>query len=93
MDSRRPFRESWIDLTSPAASSRHSSMLLTAALHVDSRSRPSMGKRMSRGVLAHKGGQEPVDCQDISRGDAPVFGIVVFGFGVGPIIVGCEFEV
>ena len=81
-----------MDFITSAASARHSSMRLTAALHVDSRSRPSMGKRLSRGVLAHEGGQEPVICQDISSGDAPVVGSVVLGFGVGLITLGCEFE-
>ena len=50
---------------------------------------------LSRDVLAHKGGQKSVDCQDISSGYAPVFELVVFGVVVVcvSITVGCEFEV
>ena len=53
-------------------------MRRTAAWHIDSRSRPSMGKLLSEGGLAHQGGHEPVDCQSIFGGDAPVVGSGVF---------------
>ena len=68
-------------------------MRRTAALHIDSRSRPSVGKLLSLVGLAHQGGQEPVVCQSNFGGDAPVVGSVVLGFGVGLITFGCEFEV
>ena len=82
-----------MDLTTSAASARHSSMRRTAAWHTDSRSRPSVGKLLSLEGLAHQGGHEPVDCQSIFGGDAPVVGSIVLGFGVGLITVGCESEV
>ena len=68
-------------------------MRRTAALHIDSRSLPSVGKLLSLEGLAHQGGHEPVDCQSIFGGDAQVVGSIVRGFGVGLITVGCEFEV
>ena len=81
-----------MNFTTSAASARYSSMPRTVAWHIDSRSRPSVEKLLSVEGLAHQGGHEPVDCQSIFGGDAPVVGSIVFGFGVGLITVGCEFE-
>ena len=70
-------------------------MRRTAAWQMDSRSRPSVGKLLSLEGLVHQGGHDPVDCQSIFGGDAPVVesGVLVVGVGVGLITVGCEFEV
>ena len=68
-------------------------MRRTAALHIDSRSRPSVGKLLSLEGLAHQGGHEPVDCQSIFGGDAPVVGSGGLVDVLGLITFGCEFEV
>ena len=67
-------------------------MRCTAARQIDSRSRPSMGKRLSWDGPAHRGGYKLADCKTIFGGDAPVVGSVVLGFGVGLITIGCKFE-
>ena len=40
-------------------------------------------------VLAYQGGNQLIDCQSISSGDAPVFEIVRIGFDTGLITLGC----
>ena len=67
-------------------------MRRSAAWHIDSRSRPSVGKLLSSVGLAHQGGQEPVVCQSDFGGDAPVVDSDVLGFSVGLITFGCESE-
>ena len=93
MGSRCPFSESWIDLTSSAASSRHLSICRTVTRQIDSISRPSIEKRLSQVVSVHEGGHEPVDCQDISCDDALVVESDLVGVSIfGSITIGCGFE-
>ena len=68
-------------------------MRRTAAWHIDSRSRPSVGKLLYLEGLAHQGGHEPVDCQSDFGGDAPVVGSGSLVVALGSITFGCEFEV
>ena len=68
-------------------------MRRTAAWHIDSRSRPSVGKLLSLEGLARQGGHEPVDCQSIFGGDVPVVGSGGVVVVLGSITLGCEFEV